>query len=56
MEGCVLGATQNHDESFNSTIWQRCPKTEFCSATTVEIAVNLAVNSFNAGQVPFAAL
>ena len=56
MEGCVLGATQNQNESFSSTIWQQCPKTEFCSATTVEIAVNLAVISFNAGQVLFAAL
>ncbi len=55
MERCVLGATQNQNESFNITIWQRCPKTEFCSATTVEIAVNLAV-IFNAGRVPFAAL
>ena len=27
-----FGATQNQNESFNSTIWQRCPKTEFCSA------------------------
>ena len=27
---------------------------EFCSATTVEIVVNLAVISFNSGQVPFA--
>ena len=56
MEHCVLGATWNQNESFNSTIWQRCPKTEFCSATTVEIAVNLAVISFNSGQVPFAKL
>ena len=32
------------------------PKTEIWSATTVELAVNLAVISFNAGQVPFAAL
>ena len=56
MERCVLGATQNQNESFNSTMWQCCPKTEFCSATTVEIAVNLAVISFNSGQVPFAKL
>ena len=52
----MLGATQNQIDSFNNTIWQRCPKTEFCSATTVEIAVNLAVISFNAGQVHFEAL
>ena len=54
MESCVLGATQNLNESFNSTIWQHCPKSEFCSATTVEIVVNLVVISFNSGQVPFA--
>ena len=53
MESCILGATQNLNESFNSTIWQHCPKTEFCSATTVKIVVNLAVISFNSGQVPF---
>ena len=56
MECCVLEATLNQNESFNSTIWQHCPKTEFCSATTVKIAVNLAVISFNSGQVPFAKL
>ena len=28
MESCVLGATQNLNESFNSTIWQHWPKTE----------------------------
>ena len=28
MESCVLGATQNLNKSFNSTIWQQCPKTE----------------------------
>ena len=54
MERCVLGATQNRNGSFNSTIWQRCLKTEFCFATTVEIAFNLAVIPFNSGQVPFA--
>ena len=28
MESCVLGATENLNESFNSTIWHHCPKTE----------------------------
>ena len=28
MESCVLGATQNLNESFNSTIWQHCPKAD----------------------------
>ena len=31
-------------------------KTEFCSATTMVIDVNLAVISFNSGQVPFTKL
>ena len=46
----MLGATQNQNESFNSLIWNRCPKTEFCSADIVEIASNLAVITFNSGQ------
>ena len=28
MESCILGATQNLNESINSTIWQHCPRTE----------------------------
>ena len=28
MESCVLGETQNLNESFNNTIWQHCSKTE----------------------------
>ena len=47
MERCVLGATQNQNESFNSLIWRRCVKTEFCSLDVVEISVSL---TFNSGQ------
>lgn len=50
MERCILGATQNQNESFNSLIWNRCVKTEFCSVDVVEIAVSLAVITFNSGQ------
>ena len=50
MERCVLGATQNQNESFNSMIWNRCPKTDFCSAVVVELAANLAVLAFNSGR------
>ena len=45
----MLGATQNQNESFNSIIWSRCPKTGFCSRVSVEIAVSLAVITFNHG-------
>ena len=50
MERCVLGATQNQNESFNSVIWSRCPKTDFSSTDVVEIAANLAVITFNSGR------
>ncbi len=48
---CVLGATQNQNESFNNVVWRRCSKTDFASAVTVQIAVNLAVLTFNRGAM-----
>ena len=51
IERCLLGASQNQNESFNSLIWNRFPKTEFCSSTVVSIAVDLAVMTFNSGKV-----
>ena len=50
LEKCVLGATQNQNESFNNIIWSRCPKTGFGSRVTVEIAVYLAAITFNHGS------
>ena len=47
LEKCLRGATQNCNESFNGLVWQICPKTGFCSATTVETAVCLATSLFN---------
>ena len=32
IEHCLLGASWNQNESFNCLIWNRCPKTEFCSS------------------------
>ena len=49
LEKCVLGATQNQNESFNNIVWSRCPKTGFCSRVSVDIAVNLAAITFNHG-------
>ena len=49
LEKCVLGATQNQNESFNNIVWTRNPKTGFCSVEIVEIAVNLAAITFNHG-------
>ena len=50
LERCLLGAIQNQNESFNNVIWSRCPKTEFTSPDSVQIAVNLAVITFNNGH------
>ena len=44
---CLLGATQNRNESFNSLIWSRCSKTDFSGTPTVQIAASLAVMVFN---------
>ena len=50
LERCVMGATQNQNESFNSVVWLRCSKTDFSSPATVKLAVNLAVLTFNRGM------
>ena len=49
LKRCAKMTTQNANESFNSTIWQRCPKTQFVYLHAVETAVALAVLSFNMG-------
>ena len=49
LEKCVLGVTQNQNESFNNIVWSRCPKTGFGSVVSVDIAVNLAAITFNHG-------
>ena len=48
---CTLGATQNQNESFTKLVWKYCPKTDFCSPTTVCMAVQLAILTFNKGLV-----
>ena len=47
---CLLGATQNRNESFNSLIWARCSKTDFSGTSIVQIATSLAVMVFNGGS------
>ena len=36
-EKCLLGKTQNANESFNSTIWERIPKNTFATLPTLEL-------------------
>lgn len=46
---CLLGATQNRNESFNNLVWARAPKTEFTGLDAVRLAVSQAVVVFNSG-------
>ena len=46
----LLDATQNRNESFNSLIWARAPKTEYATMSTIEVAVSQAVLVFNSGN------
>ena len=50
LERCVLGATQNRNESINGMIWARAPKTEYVSLATIEFAVSNAIVVFNSGS------
>lgn len=48
---CARMGTQNANESFNSTIWRRCHKTEFFNKFSVDTATYLAVVNFNMGSM-----
>ena len=50
LQKCLLGATQNRNESFNNLVRARAPKTEFVGKATIEIATSHAVLVFNSGR------
>ena len=50
LEKCLLGATQNRNESFNNLLWARAPKTEYATRPTIIAAVAQAVLVFNSGS------
>ena len=56
LERCLMGATQNTNESFNNVLWSMCPKEGFCSRDNVETATGLAVLTFNHGAVSLLAV
>ena len=49
LQKCLLGLTQNSNESVNNLIWQRCPKGLFCSKDRIVSAVAEAVSVYNTG-------
>ncbi|CAG5135020.1 unnamed protein product, partial [Candidula unifasciata] len=44
---CAHGGTQNTNESFHNSIWQRCPKTGFVGRPRLTLAVYDATVVFN---------
>ena len=46
---CLHGKTQNQNEAFNGTIWNRIPKTRFVKFKVFELALFDAVAHFNIG-------
>ena len=50
LQKCLHGLMQNPNESFNSTIWERPPKTVYCGLDSLELAVYDAVAIYNYGR------
>ena len=50
LKGCLHGKTQNHNECFNKTIWERLPKTKFVTLKQLEFGVYDALSNFNIGR------
>ena len=49
LERCVLGTTQNQNETLNALVWARCPKHKHHGYKAVRCAVAAAVSHFHAG-------
>jgi hypothetical protein len=50
LEKCLHGKTQNQNESYNSLIWERLPKTTYVSLTQLRFGSYDAVAHFNIGK------
>ncbi|XP_049815206.1 uncharacterized protein LOC126262553 [Schistocerca nitens] len=51
LKKCIHGKTQNLNESVNSVIWSRIPKTVFVGIETLHFGVYDAVTTFNDGNI-----
>ena len=47
---CLHGKMQNHNECFNSTIWERIPKTRYVGIEKLKLGVCDAIANFNIGR------
>ena len=50
LKKCLHGKTQNQNESFNSLIWERLPKSKYVSLTQLRLGTYDAVAHFNIGM------
>ena len=50
LEKCLHGLSQNRNESFNGTIWNRIPKGTYVGLRQLEIGVYDAIAHFNIGS------
>ena len=50
LEKCLHGLTQNQNESFNGTIWDRLPKSKYVAIDQLIFGVYDAVGHFNIGS------
>ena len=50
LKRCVGGLTQNQNESFNASVWKRCPKERYFGTATVKHAVAMSVLTWNVGR------
>ena len=50
LEKCLHGKTQNQNESFNGTIWNRIPKDTYVGLRQLELGVYDALSHFNIGN------
>ena len=51
LSGCLHGKTQNQNESFNGTIWNRLPKSKYYTLPQLLFGVCDAVSNFNIGRI-----
>ena len=50
MKKCLHGKTQNQNESFNSTLWERIPKNNYVGLQKLRLGVYDSVSNFNDGR------
>lgn len=50
LQKCLHGRTQNHNESFNGTVWERIPKNNYVGLSKLRLGVNDAIVNFNDGR------